>query len=123
FAVTLGVVALLLSGCESTRESSGAPAPTATYNGPTYLRGTVGSMTSLRNAEPLLVSGYGLVVNLHDTGSSDVPSFLRKALINRMQKRGLGSAQLGTQKLTPQRVLADKNTAVVAVRGLIPPGA
>lgn len=121
FAISLMVIAL--SGCTTTRHSPDSPAPTATYIGPSYLRGTVGSMTSLRNARPLLVSGYGLVVGLHGTGSTVVPGFLRQAMINRMQQYGLGSAQYGTQQMTPQKVLADKNTAVVAVRGLIPPGA
>ena len=38
--------------------------------------GTVGSLSTLRGFEPLMVSGWGIVVNLKGTGSSDVPAHL-----------------------------------------------
>ncbi|GAB4189173.1 MAG: hypothetical protein Kow00105_03680 [Phycisphaeraceae bacterium] len=126
----VGWVAGLLigvAGCESSdgpgRAAGVAPAPV--YTGPAYLRGTIGSMVRLRPGtdQPLLVSGYGLVVNLNGTGSTSAPPAIREALINQMKKFGLGSANLRTQHMTPQRVLADPNTAVVRVDGLIPPGA
>ncbi len=99
------------------------PPPAPTYTGPAFLRGTVGSMTRFRNNHPLLVSGYGLVVNLEGTGSSEVPAFLRQHMINYAKKMGLGNARLGMQHMTPERVLMDVNTAMVSVQGFIPPGA
>ena len=72
--------------------------------------------------DPLAVPGW-LVVGLDRTGSDEVPAFLRQWLINEMKKRGLGSAKLGTEQMTPERVLADERTAVVEIAGFIPPGA
>jgi Flagellar P-ring protein/HEAT repeats len=116
----------MAGGCDSSapvRAPGGAPAPT--YVGPAYLRGTVGSLARLRSGteQPILVSGYGIVVNLNGTGSTSAPPALRQALINQMRKYGLGSAAMNTLDMTPERVLADPNTAVVRIDGFIPPGA
>ena len=116
--------ALLLPGCSAKLlETPGPSTPPPVYTGPRFLHGTVGSMTRLRGAQPLMASGYGLVVNLRGTGSAEVPAFLRQWMINQMRKRGVGSARLGTQWMTPEQVLSSPNTAVVLVQGLIPPGA
>lgn len=117
-----------LAGCgEKSAKRAPATAPPPTYTGPAYLRGTVGSLARIREGDdrPMLVSQFGLVVYPRGTGtgSAEVPAFLRQRLINDMRKRGLGSARLGTQALSPTRFLASKDTAVVRVEGLIPPGA
>ena len=115
---------LVLAGCGAKQKEQAAdPPPAEVYTGPSYLRGTVGSMTRVRNDRPLPVAGYGLVVGLNGTGSKEVPAYLREQILNTMRKRGLGSARYGTESLTPERVLADENTAVVIVRGLVPAGA
>jgi len=80
-------------------------------------------MARLQGYEPVLVSGFGLVVDLNGTGSSEVPARLRVRLINEMARKGLGSAMHNTRELTPARVLDSSNSAVVVVEGLIPPGA
>ncbi len=122
-SVVLGMGSLTCIGCGSQRESRARPtAPAPTYTGPRFLHGTIGSMARLRGYEPQLVSGYGLIVNLNGTGSSEVPAYLRQWMLNEMRKRGVGSASLGTRKLTPEKVLASRNTSVVVVQGLIPPG-
>ncbi len=125
-AVLSVCVVLVFVGCETpavTRAPGGAPAPT--YTGPAYLRGTIGSLVRLRpgTERAILVSGYGIVVNLNGTGSTSAPPALRQALITQMKKYGLGSARRDTLSMTPERVLADPNTAVVRIDGLIPPGA
>lgn len=118
---------LVAGGCETSKGPTAAPgvAPVPTYTGPAYLRGTIGSLVRLRSGTevPLLVNGYGIVVNLNGTGSTSAPPALRQALINQMKKYGLGSANMKTLHLSPERVLADPNTAVVRIDGLIPPGA
>lgn len=130
-AMALAAVALagLLSaqGCETPTAPTAAPgvAPAPTYVGPAYLRGTIGSLARLRpgTERAILVNGYGIVVNLNGTGSTNAPPALRQALINQMKKYGLGSARMDTLSMTPERVLADPNTAVVRVDGFIPAGA
>lgn len=107
------------------RTTAPGVAPVPTYTGPAYLRGTIGSLVHIRpgNEQPQHVSGYGVVVNLNGTGSTTAPPSIRQALINQMKKYGLGSANLHTLDMSPERVLADPNTTVVRIDGLIPPGA
>lgn len=95
----------------------------ATFTGERYLRGSIGSYGSFINNRPLYVGGYGMVVDLNATGSNEVPGFLREWLINEMRRNRLGSVQFGTERFTPERVIADLGSTVVAVEGLIPPGA
>ncbi len=96
----------------------------ATYTGPRYLYNTVGSLASLNKNRTQLVSGYGLVVGLDGTGSSEVPQALRQWLINEMVKQGVGSIDAQDfLPLGPEQLLASRDTAVVRVLGFIPPGA
>lgn len=122
-AIALGLT--LIPACTPKKQVKQPPPtpPAPTFTGPTVLRGTIGSLTTLRNYRPQFVAGYGLVVGLRGTGSSEVPAFLRQWMINTMKKGGLGSARLDTTALSPERVLADTNTAVVRIIGFIPPGA
>lgn len=121
----LAILSMVVGGygcARKTPQVKPAPPP-PTYTGPAFLHGTVGSMCSLRGTEPLLVAGYGLVVNLRGTGSPDVPAFLRQWLINEMRKQGVGGSGYGMDSITPEQLLASPDTAVVLVQGLIPPGA
>ena len=63
------------------------------------------------------------MVDLEGTGSSDVPEFLRRRLVNEMSRKGLGNPRLNAKQWSPRRVLSSRNSAVVAIYGLIPPGA
>jgi hypothetical protein len=118
---------LMVGGCDAphapARAPGGAPAPT--YTGDAYLRGSIGSLARLRpgTERSVHVSGYGIVVNLSGTGATNAPPALRQAMINQMKKYGLGSARMETLHMTPERVLADPNTAVVRIDGFIPAGA
>lgn len=116
---------LMAGGCNSTPESA-APdaAPSATYTGPEYLYNTIGSLAAINNNRDQLVSGYGLVVGLEGTGSSEVPEALRQWLINEMVKKGVGkNAYQEILPMGPEALLASEDTAVVRVVGYIPPGA
>ena len=122
--VLLGAL-LPLTGCGA-RHAGQAPdaAPGATFRGPEYLYGTVGSLTRLKYARPLVVTGYGLVVGLDGTGSSEVPQELRGWLVNEMTKRGVGRASFAdVLPLTPEQMLASPDTAVVRVLAFVPAGA
>ncbi|MEM6258710.1 MAG: flagellar basal body P-ring protein FlgI [Planctomycetota bacterium] len=117
--------ALVSVGCSSPTEydNLGANEAADTFSGPRYLRGTIGSYGSFLNNQPRYVGGYGMVVDLNATGSNEVPGFLRTWLTNEMLRNNLGSVQFGTERFGPERVMADLGSSVVAVEGLIPPGA
>ena len=119
----LAAAVLAVAGCSKAGDKPAPTAPGPIYQGPAYLRGTVGSMASLQGYEPELVSGFGVVMGLDGTGSAEVPAFLRQWLITELARDGFGSARSGLQALTPERLLADPSTTVVAVQGFIPPGA
>ncbi|MBB6430491.1 flagellar basal body P-ring protein FlgI [Algisphaera agarilytica] len=118
------LTAVTLVGCK-TEEAGRAPAaaPGATFTGPRYLYNTVGSLARLKNNQPRLVSGYGVVVGLDGTGTSEVPAALRQWLINEMTKQGVGSRQYDEiLPMSPAQLLASPDTAVVRIAGIIPPG-
>jgi hypothetical protein len=114
--------AMLVAGCDKVVEREAAPPPPSRYAGPDFLIGTIGSLTTTRGYQPMVVAGYGLVVNLRGTGSAECPPQLRQWFINELTRGGFGSASYGFEYLTPEQVLASNQTAVVLVEGIIPPG-
>ncbi|MGA2498161.1 MAG: flagellar basal body P-ring protein FlgI [Tepidisphaeraceae bacterium] len=93
-------------------------------NVPAFLKGTIYELTDSSNKEPYLVSGYGLVVGLADTGNNrGTPLAVRNFMIDEMVRHGFGSINMGLNKMPPERILADSASAMVEVYGLIPPGA
>ncbi|MBI1372242.1 MAG: hypothetical protein GC159_05705 [Phycisphaera sp.] len=114
---------LPIVGCTKTAEVTPAPAPPPTFSGPDFLRTTIASVATLDGYQPVLVSGYGLVVNLDGTGSPDCPPALRALMLDELGKRGFGRHSTGYEHLSPVQVLASDRTAVVRVDGIIPPGA
>lgn len=127
-ALLLGVALAGVAACESgPRQKPRAEArPLITRDIPAVLRNTIGSETTLRGAEPVLVSGYGLVVNLAGTGSNDVPIAVRVMVEQEMTRRGVGSHSPTSgvfRNMTPSEVIDDPGTAVVLVTALIEAGA
>ncbi|MEE9404622.1 MAG: flagellar basal body P-ring protein FlgI [Algisphaera sp.] len=117
-------VVLPVGGCQGSAGRPNDASPGATYRGPQYLYGTVGSLTQLKYGRTLPVTGYGIVVDLAGTGSNEVPPQLKQWLINDMTKRGVGLARYDDiLPLSPEELLASDRTAVVRVLGFIPPGA
>lgn len=92
---------------------------------PNFMRGTLYEMADLQNDTPFVVSGWGLTVNLNATGgSTHISNNLRAFMTKQLEARGFGSKlNPNLAQITPGMVLDDKNTAVVAVVGEIPPGA
>ncbi len=94
---------------------------------PSILRGTIGSETSLRGIEPVLVSGYGVVVGLNGTGGGPYPEAISATMERELSRGGIGKGgALSDGPLaskTPRQVLADTNVAVVIVEGVIVAGA
>jgi flagellar basal body P-ring protein FlgI len=122
-ALALLAAVLTAGGCTSTEDAPPEQDPGPTYTGPVYLRGTVGSLARVRGFQPLPVAGYGLVVNLRGTGSSEVPAGLRQYVLNHLRRIGVGQSDSPLPNTPPEQVLNSPNTAVVLVQGLIPPGA
>jgi hypothetical protein len=90
---------------------------------PPHVEGTVGEYARLVSGNAVSVQGYGVVVGLGEDGSSEVPPHLAKYLTQYLRKRNLGRWTAGTEQLTAERMLSDKDTAIVLVGGSIPPGA
>lgn len=131
FPRLLGFLALPLIaisiGCTSRPpDAKPAPARLPRKEVADFLKGTVWELVDVTNADPLRVSGFGLVVNLEGTGDTRAPNAVREYMIKTMQKHGFGSSvQPGFERLSPEMVLNDplRRTAIVRVDGFIPPGA
>jgi flagellar basal body P-ring protein FlgI len=115
-------------GCDTVERLPDTPAPeriqrVSRADIPRIMRGTVGSEVVIDGFTPVLVRGYGLVVGLDGTGCTTLPPDLREYMTREMERRGVGSTRSGMGDLSPDRMLAAADTAVVIVEGLIPPGA
>jgi len=124
------IFASLLSGCtraapqEAKVTSEFTSLPTKQVDD--VLKGTIWEQVDLGNADPVRVSGYGLVVGLQGTGDTRAPNPVREYMMRQMQKRGFGNANIpGFGAVGPEQVLNDslKRTAIVRVDAFIPPGA
>ncbi len=93
---------------------------------PTVLRGQIGAEAGIRGTEPVLVSGFGLVVGVNGTGGGPIPGPIEATMERELALGGVGKGgPLDTGPLagrTPKQVLRDPNVAVVVVEGVIAPG-
>lgn len=81
--------------------------------GPKYQVRTVGDVTDIDNANPIPISGVGLVVGLDGTGGNAPPGWARTMLEDNLKKRGVENVK---------EVLASPNTSLVLVSAMLPPG-
>ena len=123
-AWAIAAVAVALGGCETEPQIMSSAPAVPVFTGPAFLHGTVGSLASVRpaDAQPLLVSGWGVITQLKGTGSNSVPSTMRQWFLNLLRKGGFGRSTLNMGHLSADRVMADTSTAAVKVEALIPPG-
>lgn len=114
------------AACESAPAVKPKPAqPSVVRDVPAALRGIVGSNVTVTGVEPVLVSGYGLVVGLNGTGGGPLPDRIRSSMERIMGLQGIGKAEkddFATSGMSPAQLLRDKNVAVVLVQAAIPPG-
>ncbi|MFM7133190.1 MAG: flagellar basal body P-ring protein FlgI [Planctomycetota bacterium] len=87
------------------------------------MRGTVASETAVEGLTPVVARGYGLVVGLRGTGGRLMPAEVRAMMIQELARRGIGNPATSPEGWTPESMLNSPDTAVVAVEGVIPPGA
>ena len=117
----------LMVGCASDKK----PAPRPKTVQPTLqaipdvLRGTIGSEVAIHGIEPMLVSGYGLVVGLNGTGGGPINASVEAYMTSVMTRNGItrGNSEGPLAGMTAQELLRDPNVAVVLVYAVIPPGA
>lgn len=97
------------------------------------LRGTVGSLAQSTAGEPVVISGFGLVVGLNGTGGGLLDERIAATMEREMLLQGVGLAANveGTaledpilrRPKTASELLRDPNVAVVLVQAVIPRGA
>ena len=127
---------ICLAGCktvERAEETPRAVRSTPAFAGeiPNMLRGTIKQHVALMGYaeaysdqyQPVVAAGYGLVVGLNGTGSSEFPPQIRSHMIADLARRGMGEATRGWGHLTPEQLLNSKETAVVIVEAVIPQAA
>lgn len=92
---------------------------------PSFMHDTIYEVTNLQNDQPFLVSGWGLVVNLDGTGGSrQLSNSVKAFMVKEMERKGFGSKLMPQfQNVQPEQILEDRNAAVVAVYGWLPPAA
>ncbi len=110
------------TGFSNKPKSAANKSPGTSTGVPPEVSGTVAEYAGLVGGGSLLVDGHGLVVGLGKYGSSEVPPMLRKYLDGYMRQRHVGSAIAGTSHMQPASIMADLDTALVRVLGVIPPG-
>lgn len=123
------LVCALLAGCASKPKVAASKPPTYAAlppkKVPDFLRDTILERTDLVDTEPKLISGFGLVSHLHNTGDNTlVPQSVRNYIIREMVKRGFGSKlQPGFEDMQPEEMLRSPSVSIVRVDGYLPPGA
>ncbi len=125
---------LTLSACSSGPERprrARTVAPPVIRDVPSPLRGTIGAEATFAGIDSTLVSGYGFVVGLNGTGGGPLTEAVAGHMERMMALRGISRAGRveGTvletpdgRGVTPRELLRDKNTAVVVVYAMVPPG-
>lgn len=126
-AVTVGAVVGSLGGCSSADPPRPRTVTPVVRDVPPALRGLVGSESTLRNVEPLLISGYGLVVGLNGTGGQPLDDGIAALMEREINLRGISpgreSRWEGVSNVSPRELLRDRNVAVVMVQAAVAPGA
>jgi hypothetical protein len=121
-----GLLLVSAGGCDpkpQARPDLGGNSTDADSSVPAYIKGTVAEYATVVGGETVSVQAHGLVIGLGDKGSAEVPAPVYNAMAGYLSKQKLGSAQHGTQDLTPERILTDKDTSVVLVGGAVERGA
>ena len=121
-------IALIGASCESKPKAKVKPADLAAIRDvPQPLRGTVGAEAAFRGIEPVLVSGFGVVVGLNGTGGGELPIPIQSTMERQVSLGGIGKggsvALTDLGPMTPSEFLRSPDVAVVIVEARVPPGA
>ena len=130
-SVVLVCAWVLLAGCDNQKpnpwqlpNATTQPSPSASggFKVPLWREGTISEAATLEGGMNIRVGGYGLVVGLGKKGSdtTGVPPQVVAYLKEYLLKKGMSSPGHGTEKVSPERVLQDLDTAVVLVVATVP---
>jgi len=121
-AVAALLIAATLYGCGSYETRDGPPPvdvrdhrPPPTY--PAF-SGSVGEYALLSSNQDLHVEGYGIVAELPETGSPDMPDTVREILVNQLNRAAAEGGNTGIP--SPEAILNSHRISAVEVRGVIP---
>jgi Flagellar P-ring protein len=93
---------------------------------PSALRGTVGAEATIIGVDPIVVSGYGIVVGLNGTGGGILNERIAATMEREMALKGItksnDAVNSAVASKTPRQLLRDPNVAVVLVQASIAPG-
>ena len=124
---TVLLIVMFASGCVWTEERRDKidlgvdPIAGPLANSSAY-KDTIASKAQYQGIAPLRVRGIGLVVGLGKNGSTNCPRSVYGSLVQSLYKQhSFTSSVVGTKNITPERLIADRDTAVVLVRGEVPP--
>lgn len=93
---------------------------------PAALRGIIASQASMIGIKPIRIAGLGFVVGVNGTGGGPLND---RVMFHMEREMGLGGVGRGAfdgtpfEGMSPRRLLQNKDTAVVVVQALVPPGA
>ncbi|HPF40042.1 MAG TPA: flagellar basal body P-ring protein FlgI [Phycisphaerae bacterium] len=105
---------------DSWKEKKNQPEDTPASEPDTVARqGTIGPLVNIQGMERNAVRGFGLVVDLVDTGGSDGPEVVRNYLIKEIRRR----AEIGSDGINASDFLDSKDTAMVELEAYVPGGA
>jgi flagellar basal body P-ring protein FlgI len=108
----LGTTLLTLAGCTNALTRLQSPEDPAKKK--EIKIQTIGDVTQVWNADPITVSGIGLVVDLDGTGGGAQPGGWRTMLEDDLRKKGIDHVK---------ELLNSRDTSMVLVSASIPPGA
>lgn len=123
FTAAAVILCLTFAGCNNDDKKKELTPAEPVIEIPEHIRGTVAEYAGISGGGNFPVHAYGIVIRLGKNGSKEVPAPLLKPLKEYLLKQNLQSYIYGTEKVSAERVLYDLDTAVVEVRGVIPPGA
>ena len=83
------------------------------------MQGAIGPLITLEGAQLLQVRGFGLVVDLVDSGGADGPQQVHDYLVKQVRK----NQEIGVAGITTEELFKGKDATMVEVTGLIPAAA
>lgn len=110
-----GTIAILFSGCRNVVRRGQSPDESLLKFSNDADTNFIGKVCGVRGLRPAQIEGIGLVVGLDSTGSNPKPSGQKDYLLRELK--------INSTTDNAKSALKSKNTSMVMIRGLIPPGA